>query len=106
MPLDYTVNPHPLFVRIRHAIAIRGSRRWVFQRFWETMRPTPEMRVADFGVSGHRSSKSYSYFEQVYPWKDRLTVIGRAEEGAGWYADQFPEITFLEADLRSIPLPD
>jgi hypothetical protein len=106
MPLNYTVAPHPLFAQLRHAIAFRGSRRWVFQRFWETMRPTPEMRVADFGVSGHRGNKVFSYFERTYPWKDRITVIGRVEEGASWYPEEFPEITFLEADLRSIPLPD
>ena len=106
MPLDYTVHLTPLVSRLRLAIAARGSRRWVYQRFWETMQPTPAMRVADFGVSGHRRNTAYSYFERAYPWKDRLTVISRAEEGADWYPEEIPGLTFLEADLRSIPLPD
>lgn len=106
MPLDYVVKINPLVQRLRFEIAALGSRRWVYHRFWETMRPTPEMRVADFGVSGHRGHRSFTYFESEYPWKERLTAIGRAVEGAAWFPEQFPGLTFLEADLRSIPLPD
>lgn len=82
------------------------SRRWVFQRFWETTQPTREMCVADFGVSGHRDHPARYFFETLYPWKDRLTAIGQAAEGADWLPEQFPGLTFLEADLRAIPLPD
>jgi hypothetical protein len=85
------------------AMAIRKK---VFRQFWRTMRPSREMRVADFGVSGHRDHPAHYFFETLYPWKDRLTAIGRAAENAEWMPQQFPGLTFVEADLRSIPLPD
>ena len=105
MPLSYTGRMPPVLLRLRQRVSRGTSRRWIVQRFWETMQPTPEMRVADFGVSGSRSA-SHTFFERAYPWKDRLTAIGQAAEGAGWLAEEFPGLTFLEANLRSIPLPD
>jgi len=105
MPLSYTGRMPPVLLRLRQRVSRGTSRRWIVQRFWETMQPTPEMRVADFGVSGSRSA-SHTFFERAYPWKDCLTAIGQAAEGAGWLAEEFPGLTFLEANLRSIPLPD
>jgi ubiquinone/menaquinone biosynthesis C-methylase UbiE len=70
------------------------------------MQPTPQMRVADFGVSGHRDHPAHYFFESLYPWKDKVTAIGQAAEDASWFPEQFPGLTFLEADLRHIPLPD
>ncbi|MCC7370136.1 MAG: class I SAM-dependent methyltransferase [Chloroflexi bacterium] len=81
-------------------------RRRVFRQFWRIMQPTPNLRVADFGVSGHRDHPAHYFFESLYPWKDRLTAIGQAAEDASWFPEQFPGLTFLEADLRSIPVPD
>jgi hypothetical protein len=104
MPIDYTANLGALD-RLKNDLAMR-VRRGMFQKFWKAMRPTPAMRVADFGVSGHRDHPAHFFFESLYPWKDRLTAIGRAAENADWMPEQFPGLTFLEADLRSIPCPD
>jgi hypothetical protein len=104
MPIDYTANLGALD-RLKNDLAMR-VRRGMFQKFWQAMRPTPAMRVADFGVSGHRDHPAHFFFESLYPWKDRLTAIGRAAENADWMPEQFPGLTFLEADLRSIPRPD
>jgi hypothetical protein len=81
-------------------------RRRVFRQFWKIMQPTPDMRVADFGVSGHRDHPAHYFFESLYPWKEKVTAIGQAAEDASWFPEQFPGLTFLEADLRKIPLPD
>jgi hypothetical protein len=81
-------------------------RRRVFRVFMEECRPGPDARVADFGVSGLRDQPVHHFFESLYPYTNRLTAIAQAAERASWYADQFPGLTFLEADLRSIPLPD
>jgi hypothetical protein len=86
--------------------AAMAVRKRVFRQFWQVMRPTPQMRVADFGVSGHRDHPAHYFFESLYPWRDRLTAIGRAAEDASWLPEQFPGLTFVEADLREIPLPD
>lgn len=93
------------FDRIRNDLAFQVRRR-IFERFIQEFAPGPEARVGDFGVSGHRDHPVHYFFESLYPHRDRLTVIGRAAEEAGWFAEAFPGLRFLEADLREIPLPD
>ena len=75
MPIDYTANLG-ILDRWKNDLAMR-VRRKVFRQFWRAMKPTREMRVADFGVSGHRDHPAHFFFETLYPWKDRLTAIGR-----------------------------
>lgn len=104
MPIDYSAKLGVLD-RFKNDLAMRVRKR-MFQQFWQVMKPTPDMRVADFGVSGHRDHPAHYFFETLYPWKDRLTAIGREAENAGWMPEQFPGLTFVEADLREIPLPD
>jgi hypothetical protein len=93
------------FDRIKNNLAFQVRRR-IFERFMRECAPGPEARVADFGVSGHRDHPVHYFFETLYPHRDRLTVIGRAAEDAGWFPEAFPGLRFLEADLREIPLPD
>lgn len=90
--------------RLKNDLAFQVRRR-IFDRFMRECAPTPSSRVADFGVSGNRDHPAHYFFESLYPHRDRLTVIGRAAEEAGWFAEAFPGIRFLEADLRAIPLP-
>ncbi len=90
--------------RMKNDLAFRVRRR-IFETFMRECAPGPDSRVADFGVSGHRDHPVHYFFETLYPHRSRLTVIGREAEEAGWFAEEFPGLTFLEADLRSIPLP-
>jgi hypothetical protein len=90
--------------RMKNDLALRVRKR-VFARFMREFSPGPDARVADFGVSGHRDHPAHYFFESLYPHRDRLTVIGRAAEEAGWFAEAFPGVRFVEADLRAIPLP-
>jgi Methyltransferase domain len=104
MPLKYTTDLGTL-ARLRDGLALRVRRR-VFDLFMRECAPTPDSRVADFGVSGHQDHPVHYFFETLYPYRDRLTVIGRGAEDAGWFPQRFPGVTFLEADLRDLPLPD
>jgi hypothetical protein len=104
MPITYSANLGMLD-RLKNDAALY-LRRGFFKRFMRVMRPTRDMRVADFGVSGHRDHPVHYFFESMYPWKDRLTAIGQAAEDASWFPEQFPGMQFVEADLRAIPLPD
>ena len=104
MPLNYTTALGPLD-RAKNDLALQMRKR-VFERFMRECRPGPRDRVADFGVSGHRDHPSHYFFELLFPYKDRLTAIGQSAEEADWFPVEFPGVTFLEADLRSIPLPD
>jgi hypothetical protein len=91
--------------RIRDGLALRLRRR-IFDLFMREIAPSPHSLVADFGVTGHQSHPAHYFFEMLYPYKDRLTVLGRESEGARWYSEQFPGLTYIECDLREIPLPD
>ncbi|HKZ06995.1 MAG TPA: class I SAM-dependent methyltransferase [Methylomirabilota bacterium] len=91
--------------RLKNDLAMK-VRRGIFDLFMRECAPGPNARVADFGVSGHRDHEAHTFFERLYPHREQLTVIGRASEEAGWFAEEFPGITYLEADLRAIPRPD
>jgi len=104
VPLDYTTNLGFL-ERYKNDLAFK-VRSKVFELFMHECSPRPDSPVADFGVSGHRSHRVHYFFEELYPYRESLTAIGRASEEAGWLPEQFPGMHYLEADLRSIPLPD
>jgi hypothetical protein len=104
VPLTYTTRLG-LLEGVKNRLAYRVRRR-IFELFMRECAPPAGARVADFGVSGHRDHPVHYFFETLYPHRDRLTAIGREAEGAGWMAEAFPGLTFLEADLRKIPLPD
>ena len=94
-----------LLDRVKNDLAFQ-VRRGIFDRFVREFSPRPSARVADFGVSGHRDHPVHYFFETLYPYRESLTVIGREAEEAGWFAEAFPGLRYLEADLRSIPVPD
>ncbi|GEM_PF-473105 len=104
MPLTYTTNLG-ILNKVRDGLALRARRR-IFEIFMQECNPNSNSLVADFGVSGHRSHPAHYFFEAMYPYRRNLTAIARASEGAHWLPDEFPGLTFLEADLRDIPLPD
>jgi hypothetical protein len=104
VPLDYSAELGPLD-RLKNNVALTARRR-IFDLFMRELHPRPDERVADFGVSGHQDHPVHYFFESWYPHRQNLTAIGRAVEDANWLPRSFPGLSFLEADLRSIPLPD
>jgi hypothetical protein len=104
VPLNYTTALGPLD-RLKNEMALSVRRR-MFRRFMEECRPTPTDRVADFGVSGHRDHPVHYFFESLFPYPAQLTAIGQSAEDANWLPERFPDLTFIEADLRSIPVAD
>ena len=103
MPLRYSTDLGVLD-RLKNDLAFQVRKR-IFARFMRECAPPPSARVADFGVSGNRDHPAHYFFESLYPYREQLTVIGRAAEEAGWFVEEFPGVRFLEADLRAIPLP-
>ncbi len=79
-------------------------RKGVFAAFMRACKPSPASLAADFGVTAMRSHPTHAFFERLYPYPGRLTAIGREE--SLWMQEEFPGVTFLKADLRSIPVPD
>jgi SAM-dependent methyltransferase len=63
----------------RIPLAIRLSlrvRRQMFERFMEEMRPTPDCTVLDLGVTSEQGVPDANYFEQWYPWPERIVCAG------------------------------
>lgn len=104
MPLKYSTNLG-LLDRLKNDAAL-AARRKIFNLFMRELAPASQARVADFGVSGHDEHPAHYFFETFYPYTANLTAIGREAEDARWMAERFDGLTFLEADLRSIPLAD
>jgi hypothetical protein len=104
VPLIYTARLGPI-ERAKNDLALR-IRRGIYEVFMQECAPGPQSRVADFGVTGQSDHPAHYFFELLYPYRERLTAIGQAAEDARWYPEHFPGITFLEADLRELPLPD
>lgn len=104
LPLKYSTNLGALD-RWKNNAALAVRKR-VFNLFMRELAPAADARVADFGVSGHDEHPAHYFFETFYPHTAKLTAIGREAEGARWMAKRFDGLTFLEADLRSIPLED
>jgi hypothetical protein len=92
-----------LLNRLNYALSGR-VRRKMFDLFMRESRATPESRVGDLGVTANRGTDVHYFFETRYPWKENLTAVGREE--AYWYPEKFPGMKYVNADLRSIPLPD
>jgi SAM-dependent methyltransferase len=89
------------------------SRRRKFGLFMETMAPTAETTVLDVGVDdvafGERSVNEGScgtlnFFEDLYPWQERLTAVG-LHEGARFRAS-YPAARYVQGDALDLPFED
>jgi SAM-dependent methyltransferase len=88
------------------------SRRRKLRLFLEEMHPTAETTVLDvgvdevgFGASGGQSGcETHNFFEELYPWRDRITAVGLAE-GSGFRA-RYPEIRYVQGDGCALPFAD
>ena len=89
------------------------SRRRKFGLFMETMAPTAETTVLDVGVDdftfGDRSvnegsCETLNFFEDMYPWPERLTAVG-LHEGERFRAG-YPKATYVQANALELPFED
>jgi SAM-dependent methyltransferase len=53
-----------------------AARRRIFDLFMETMRPSPDSLVLDIGVTMDIAFRESNFFEQFYPYKDRIVCVG------------------------------
>ena len=93
------------------AVSLR-SRRRKFRLFLEEMRPTEETTVLDVGVDevgfggegGQSGCTTHNFFEELYPWRTRITAVG-LHDGAG-FRTAYPEIEYVQADGCALPFRD
>ena len=97
---------------LAHRISLR-SRRRKFGLFMETMAPTAETTVLDVGVDdfafGERSDnegscETLNFFEDMYPWQERLTAVG-LHEGAR-FRESYPAARYVQGNALELPFED
>lgn len=89
------------------------SRRRKFGLFMETMAPTAETTVLDVGVDdfafgelsdNEGSCGTLNFFEDMYPWPERLTAVG-LHEGARFRAG-YPAARYVQGNALELPFED
>jgi hypothetical protein len=56
-------------------------RRKMFQTFMEELRPSPETKILDVGVTSDSFYPESNYFEKMYPYSNQITCVG-TEDGS------------------------
>ena len=97
-------------MRLTDAISLR-SRRRKLALFMETIRPSPETTVLDvgadelgFGEDSGSGCGTLNFFEEHYPWPDRITALG-LHPGERFRA-RYPAVTYVQGDALSLPFAD
>jgi SAM-dependent methyltransferase len=98
-------------MRVVDAVSLR-SRRRKLRLFLDAMRPTAETTVLDVGVDevgfgapgGESGCGTHNFFEELYPWPERITALG-LHEGAGFRA-AYPKVAYVQGDACALPFPD
>ena len=93
------------------AISTR-SRARKLRLFRDELRPGPHTTVLDVGVDdvsfgeagGHEGCSTHNFFEEHYPWRDRISALG-LHDGAG-FRRRYPEITYVQGDACALPFGD
>jgi 2-polyprenyl-3-methyl-5-hydroxy-6-metoxy-1,4-benzoquinol methylase len=91
---------------VRRGILGRASwavRRSLYATFANEIRPTAAMRVLDVGASGDLSLAESNSFEKLYPFPDRLTVLGIDNLSA--LRETMPRTALVQGDALRLPFP-
>ena len=80
-------------------------RRKMFQLFMASMRPRPETSVLDVGVTSDEQHKESNYFEQFYPYPQRITCVG-TEDGSH-LTTRYPGLRYQQVrPMEPLPFND
>jgi SAM-dependent methyltransferase len=95
-------------VRLADAISLR-SRRRKLQLFMDELRPTPHTTVLDVGVDELGFGEgdgcaTMNFFEELYPWRDRITALGLHDGSA--FSARYPEVRYVQGDACALPFAD
>jgi ubiquinone/menaquinone biosynthesis C-methylase UbiE len=92
--------PDSLSVRV--ATRVRYT---MFARFMEEFSPNEADEILDLGVTSDQTYASSNYFEQLYPYKNRITAAG-IDDGARFLEDRYPGVRFFHADALALPFSE
>jgi hypothetical protein len=80
------------------------QRRMMFDFFLSATGIQQQDTVLDMGVTSDRTYSHSNYFENWYPYKDRITACGM--DNAGFLEEVYPGLRFVRADGRNLPFAD
>jgi SAM-dependent methyltransferase len=98
-------------MRLVDAVSLR-SRRRKLRLLFETLRPSPDTTVLDVGADevgfgdggGHSGCGTHNFFEELYPWPERITALG-LHNGTG-FNRRYPAIRYVRGDACALPFDD
>jgi SAM-dependent methyltransferase len=98
-------------MNVVNAVSLR-SRRRKLRLFMDELRPTAATTVLDVGVDevgfgadgGQSGCGTHNFFEELYPWRDRITALG-LHDGAGFGAC-YPAVPYVQGDACDLPFGD
>ena len=98
-------------MKLVDAVSLR-SRRRKLRLFLDELRPTPETTVLDVGVDevgfggdgGQSGCATHNFFEELYPWRERITALG-LHDGSS-FSGRYPEIEYVRGDACALPFAD
>ena len=97
-------------MRLVDRISLR-SRRRKLALFLETIAPTAETSVLDvgadelaFGDPGGGGLSTLNFFEEHYPWPQRITALGLTPGER--FRERYPHIRYVQGDALELPFAD
>ena len=100
--IDYFSLHHPL--RMLASRVSYHTRRKIFLRFLEIMKPGCDSLILDVGVTPDRKLPESNFFEALYPYKNR--IVATSIEDAAFLENEYPGLTFIQATGYSLPFAD
>jgi SAM-dependent methyltransferase len=85
------------------------SRKRKLRLFLDELRPTPETTVLDVGADDLGFGEcagcgTLNFFEELYPWPERVTALG-VTEGTS-FRRRYPRIRYVQGDACELPFED
>jgi ubiquinone/menaquinone biosynthesis C-methylase UbiE len=79
-------------------------RRKMFEMFMSRFNPSKSDEILDIGVTSDQSYRSSNYFEELYPFKDKITAAGI--DDAKFLENMYPGLRFQIANALDLPFTD
>jgi SAM-dependent methyltransferase len=98
-------------MRLVDAVSLR-SRRRKLRLLLDELQPTAATTVLDVGVDevgfgaegGQSGCGTHNFFEEHYPWPDRITALG-LHDGTR-FRRRYPGVAYVQGDACALPFPD
>jgi len=76
-------------------ISMRFRKR-MFHKFMDVMRPRPESKVLDIGVTSDDVYQESNYFEKMYPYPEQIVCVGT--EDGGYLEEKYKGLKFYKVN--------